>query len=221
MSDIQLPEAVPPVPSGPSEGEDLRALTLGDMAGLALALPKEGVENARSPLRKPAFATLTEEGGPAVRTVFLRGMDAGARRLTAFTDARSRKVAELERDPRAALLFYDPLSDIQVRLTGRSAIHRIGEPAGRAWESAAPSSRRAYLVTAPPGSLSAGPVSGLPEDVEGIIPPLERLEEGRLNFALLEFIFEEADVVVLSRTGHRRARIRFSAAAAQGEWLVP
>ncbi len=221
MSDIHLPEVIPPVPSVPCEGDALRALTLGDMAGLALALPKEGVENARSPLRKPAFATLTEEGGPAVRTVFLRGMDAGSRRLTAFTDARSCKVAELERDPRAALLFYDPLSDIQVRLTGRSAIHRTGELVGRAWESAAPSSRRAYLVMAPPGSPSAAPVSGLPEDVEGIIPPLERLEEGRLNFALLEFIFEEADVVVLSRTGHRRARIRFSADAARGAWLVP
>jgi 3-hydroxyisobutyrate dehydrogenase len=221
MSDIHLPEVIPPVPSVPCEGDALRALTLGDMAGLALALPKEGVENARSPLRKPAFATLTEEGGPAVRTVFLRGMEAGSRRLTAFTDARSCKVAELERDPRAALLFYDPLSDIQVRLTGRSAIHRTGELVGRAWESAAPSSRRAYLVTAPPGSPSAAPVSGLPEDVEGIIPPLERLEEGRLNFALLEFIFEEADVVVLSRTGHRRARIRFSADAARGAWLVP
>lgn len=221
MADFQVREVVASLPSGPCEGEVLRALTLDDMAGLALALPREGVENARSPLRKPTFATLAAEGGPAVRTVFLRGMDAPARRLTAFTDARSRKVAEIERDPRAALLFYDPLSDIQVRLTGRSAIHRAGEPADNAWESAAPSSRRAYLVTAPPGSLSAGPVSGLPADVEGVIPPLEKLEEGRKNFALLEFIFEEADVVVLSRTGHRRARIRFSAVAAQGEWLVP
>lgn len=221
MPDIRVRAVIPPMPSGPCEGEVLRALTLADMVGLALALPREGVENARSPLRKPAFSTLTAEGAPTLRTVFLRSMDAGSRRLTAFTDARSHKVAELERDPRAALLFYDPLSDIQVRLAGRAAICRTGERADSAWESAAPSSRRAYLVMAPPGSPSAAPVSGLPEDVEGIIPPPERLEEGRKNFALLEFIFKEADVVVLSRSGHRRARIRFSAAAVSGEWLVP
>ncbi|WP_421859983.1 pyridoxamine 5'-phosphate oxidase family protein [Parvibaculum sp.] len=208
-------------PSMPLEGEALRVLTLGDMAALALALPAAGLENAASPLRKPALSTLAADGAPAMRTVILRALEREARRFSFFTDARSHKVAEIAADPRASLLFYDPACDIQARFSGKAAIHRQGSLADAAWASAAPPSRRAYLAEAAPGALSSGPVSGLPQDVEGIIPPLERLEEGRGHFALLEFIFEEADILVLSRSGHRRARIRFSADAARGEWLYP
>ena len=209
------------LPSAPLEGTALKALTLEDMAALALALPAEGLKNLASPLRKPALSTLAAHGAPSLRTVILRGMDRGACRLTMFTDARSAKVAEIEAEPRAAMLFYDPISDIQARFSGKAEIHRKGALADKAWADAAPPSRRAYLAEAAPGMVAPGPVSGLPRDVEGIIPPLERLEEGRTNFALIEFIFDEADIVVLSRSGHRRARIRFSADTARGEWLYP
>lgn len=209
------------LPGAPYEGAALRALTLEDMAGLAFALAAEGVANASSPLRKPAFATVSATGAPAVRTVFLRGLDRASRALFAFTDARSIKVAELARDPRASVLLYEPRCDIQVRLSGRARIRTEDEGAEAAWREAPLSSRRAYLVTAAPGTASATPVSGLPADVEGVIPPAERLEQGRRHFALLEFIFDEADVVVLSRTGHRRARIRWQADAARMEWLIP
>src|SRR5690606_26378712 len=128
------------------------------------------------------------------------------------------KIAEIARDPRASLVFYDPRCDIQVRFSGRVEA-RVAD--ADAWNGAAPPSRRAYLVTAPPGTPSPAPVSGLPPDAEGVIPPLERLEEGRNNFALVEFIFDEADIVVLSRSGNRRARIRYDADGSQAEWLVP
>ncbi|ABS62368.1 pyridoxamine 5'-phosphate oxidase-related FMN-binding [Parvibaculum lavamentivorans DS-1] len=210
------------LPEMPYEGETLRALTLSDMGELAFALPARGVADAASPLRKPVFATLSASGAPAVRTIFLRALDRASRRLVAFTDSRSTKVAEIARDGRASLLFYDPRSDVQVRLSGRAVI-RSGddEAAEAAWQGAPLSSRRAYLVTAAPGSPSLVPASGLPADVEGMIPSAERLESGRVNFALLEFAFDEADILVLSRTGHRRARIRWQADKARMEWLVP
>ncbi|MEP0706962.1 MAG: pyridoxamine 5'-phosphate oxidase family protein [Parvibaculum sp.] len=206
------------LPCAPLEGEALQALSLAEMTAFARALPADGAENPASPLRKPALATISADGAPAVRTVILRSVDAGRRAFGIFTDARSSKVAEIARDSRASLLFYDPRCDIQVRFSGRAAA-RVGEES--AWASAAPPSRRAYLVTAPPGTPSPGPVSGLPPDAEGVIPPLERLEEGRSNFALVEFIFDEADIVVLSRAGNRRARIRYEAERARAEWLVP
>lgn len=188
------------------------------MAALAAAMLRRGLENPSSPLRKPALATVNSAGAPAVRTVILRSVEFAARKIGIFTDARSRKVAELGADPRAELLFYDLDCDIQLRLAGRAAI-RVGDDA--AWASAAPASRRAYLVTAPPGTPSPEPVSGLPPDVAGIIPSLERMEEGRANFAYVEIVIAEADIVVLSRAGHRRARIRYKADGEHAEWLVP
>ena len=206
------------LPPAPLEDAALRALTLGGMMALADAMLRQGLENPSSPLRKPALATVNSAGAPAVQTVILRSVDFTARKLGIFTDARSRKVAELGAEPRAELLFYDPACDMQLRLSGRVEI-RVGDVS--AWASAAPASRRAYLVTAPPGTASPEPVSGLPADVAGIIPSLERMEEGRVNFAFIEFRFTEADLVVLSRAGHRRARIRFLPDDRQAEWLVP
>ncbi|MEQ8281835.1 MAG: pyridoxamine 5'-phosphate oxidase family protein [Parvibaculum sp.] len=204
----------------PFEGAALRALTLADMAALAFVLLEEGAADAGSPLRKPALATLSARGAPAVRTVILRKFDAPARMLELFTDARSAKIAELAREPRASMLFYDPRRDVQLRLTG-SAVPLTGAPAADAWEAAGLPSRRAYLAVSAPGTASESPTSGLPPEVEGIVPSAERLEEGRVNFALIRFGFDEADLVVLSRSGHRRARIRWPADAPSLEWLVP
>ncbi len=206
------------LPRAPLDDADLTALTLDGMASLAAAMLRQGLENPRSPLRKPALATVGEAGAPAVRTVILRSADLAARKLGIFTDARSRKVADLAANPAVELLFYDPDCDIQLRLSGRAEV-RPGDEA--AWASAAPPSRRAYLVTAPPGTPSPEPVSGLPEDVAGIIPSLERMEEGRVNFAYVEIVISVADIVVLSRAGHRRARIRYRADGEHAEWLVP
>ena len=211
-------EAGAALPAAPLDDASLRALTLDGVKALAAAMLEEAAKNPSSPLRKPALATVSASGAPAVRTVILRSADLAARRLGIFTDARSRKVADLEAEPRAELLFFDPACDIQLRLAGRAEI-RIGDEA--AWESAAPPSRRAYLVTAPPGTVSVEPVSGLPSDIAGIIPSLERMEEGRVNFAYIEFTLDEADIVVLSRAGNRRARIRYRAHGEHAEWLVP
>lgn len=204
----------------PFEGEVLRGLTLEDMAALAFELPKEGAEDTSSPLRKPALATVAATGAPALRTVILRSFDGKARLIELFTDRRSSKVAELEREPRASMLFYDPRRDVQLRLTGE-AVPLTGAAATEAWERAGLPSRRAYLAVAAPGTASIGPTSGLPPEVEGMIPSADRLEEGRVNFALIRFGFDEADVVVLSRSGHRRARIRWPSETAVMEWLVP
>jgi len=62
------------------------------------------------------LATATEEGAPSARIVLLKAFD--ERGFVFFTDYRSRKGAELEANPRAALVFYWAELDRQVRITG-------------------------------------------------------------------------------------------------------
>jgi pyridoxamine 5'-phosphate oxidase len=63
-----------------------------------------------------ALATAGSEGVPSVRTVLLKGADAEG--FVFFTGYGSRKGAELDANPHAALLFYwDPLGR-QVRVEG-------------------------------------------------------------------------------------------------------
>jgi pyridoxamine 5'-phosphate oxidase len=62
------------------------------------------------------LATATGDGVPSARAVLLKGFD--QRGFVFFTDYRSRKGAELEANPRAALVFYWGELERQVRITG-------------------------------------------------------------------------------------------------------
>lgn len=63
------------------------------------------------------LATATPDGVPSARMVLLRGFD--HRGFVFYTDYRSQKGVELERNPRAALVFHWPELERQVRITGQ------------------------------------------------------------------------------------------------------
>ena len=77
-------------------------------------------EEARAVVRAPeamALATADASGAPSVRMVLLKGFDESG--LVFYTNVTSRKGAELDANPRAALLLHwDPLGR-QVRVEGR------------------------------------------------------------------------------------------------------
>ena len=62
------------------------------------------------------LATASAEGTPSARIVLLKAFD--ERGFVFFTDYRSRKGAELEANPRAALVFWWHELERQVRITG-------------------------------------------------------------------------------------------------------
>ena len=63
-----------------------------------------------------AVATATPDGAPSARMVLLKGVDEGG--LVFFTNYSSRKGAELDENPRAALLFHWQPLGRQVRVEG-------------------------------------------------------------------------------------------------------
>jgi pyridoxamine 5'-phosphate oxidase len=83
------------------------------------------------------LATATADGVPSARIVLLKGFD--ERGFLFFTDYRSRKGAELEANPRAALVLYWSELERQVRITGRV-------------ERASHDESEAYFRTRPRGS---------------------------------------------------------------------
>jgi pyridoxamine 5'-phosphate oxidase len=62
------------------------------------------------------LATTTADGRPSARMVLLRGCD--ERGFAFFTNYDSRKAEELDANPQAALVFYWPEFDRQVRVEG-------------------------------------------------------------------------------------------------------
>lgn len=63
-----------------------------------------------------ALATATAEGAPSVRMVLLKGHD--ERGFVFYTNAKSRKGAEIQANPQAALLFHWKSLRRQVRIEG-------------------------------------------------------------------------------------------------------
>ena len=98
-------------------------------------------------IRAPQAMTLasaTPDGAPSARMVLLKEFDDGG--FVFFTGYVSRKSAELDENPRAALLFYwDPLGR-QVRIEG--AVERVSE-----------AESDAYFATRPRGAQVAASAS--------------------------------------------------------------
>ncbi|MBP2647363.1 MAG: pdxH [Gemmatimonadetes bacterium] len=84
------------------------------------------------------LATASADGVPSARIVLLRGYDGSG--FTFYTDYRSRKGRELADNPRAALVFYWPDLERQVRITG--TVRRVSRDESRAYFHSRPHGSR-------------------------------------------------------------------------------
>jgi pyridoxamine 5'-phosphate oxidase len=117
-----------------------------------------------------AVATATPDGAPSVRMVLLKGVD--DRGLVFFTNYSSRKGSELERNPRAALLFHWQPLGRQVRVEG--PVSKVDRAEGEAYARSRP--RPSQL------SALASPQSAVVPDREWLerrVAELDREYEGR------------------------------------------
>ena len=71
------------------------------------------------------LATVSEAGQPSARIVLLKGFDTSGFRF--YTNYTSRKAKELEENPQAALCFFWPKLERQVRIEG--VVKRVGKKA--------------------------------------------------------------------------------------------
>ena len=195
--------------------------TLAEIERHCFALLARGVRDRRSALHLAVLASAGDDGFPAARTVVLRAVDTAARTLRVHTDRRSAKFAELTADPRAALLFYEPRARLQVRFRALATLHAGDDVARGIWQGVAATSRRCYLGLAP-GSVSAGPVSGLPPELETRGPTPEESAPGAANFCAVTLRLLTLDWLHLAAGGHRRARFDWTdPAAPAATWLAP
>lgn len=185
--------------------------TLDECLAEAFRRLARGVADRRAPFHTPTLATIGADGAPEARTLVLRGFEPGSRTLRLHTDARSGKVAELAREPRCALHFYDPGAKLQLRLAGRAAVHGDDAVAEAAWGASREFSRMCYAIAPAPGTPVAEP------------PPAPRdAEAGRGVFRVILLRFDRLEWLELAAEGHRRARFAWTRdGAPDAAWLVP
>lgn len=175
-----------------------------------------GVADRRHPFHQPSIATIGLDGRPRQRVVVLRGVDAPSRTLRFHTDRRSEKVEEIGRDPRLALLVYDPGAKLQIRIEGVATLHAGEDAIARAaFAASQPISRLCYGTAPAPGSAIAGPDAfTLPRDPQHNDGAYENFVAVIVEAQSLEWLF-------LRFGGHRRARHDMAGGAVTGTWLTP
>lgn len=189
----------------PAHAEDLRAVR-----DTAFALLARGVGDRRHPFHTPTLASIGLDGAPRARTLVLRGFDASARLIRLHSDRRSEKFAELTRDPRCAVHFYDPAGQIQIRLEGIASLHSEDVVAEAAWAASRPFSRMCYAIEPAPGTAIAAPPAA-PQDEAA----------GRPNFGVVLLHMHSLEWLWLAADGHRRARLDWLPGEERATWLVP
>ncbi len=162
----------------------------------------------RHPWRTPVLATVAADGSPNARTVVLRAVDPPTRTLRLHTDGRSAKAGELARDPRVALVFWDPRSRVQLRLRGCAELLHEGPEHAHAWATTPPAARRDYATTLPPGT----PIATREEIAHG---------DGAANFAVILVRVMTIDRLSLAAEGHLRAVFAWEGDEPRATWLVP
>jgi len=193
--------------------------SLPEIRAHAWSLLVRGGADRKSPVHTPVIASVGSDGLPNARVMVLRKADPAAATLRLHTDARSPKVAQLNRKP-VAVLAYHPAEQVQLRIAGTARVLTYDEQVEGIWNQSTLFARRCYLAEHPPGTPLPGPSSGLPAWIEGQQPTAEQIGPARANFATLWVDVTAIDWLHLANSGHRRAVFRADDGWA-GEWVAP
>jgi hypothetical protein len=159
--------------------------------------------NKAHAFRVMSLATMDGEV-PDLRSVVLREVLGDERTLVFFTDARSPKVAQMQRQPAGTLLAWCERLSWQLRLRVQLQVETSG---------LAVSSRWARLKMTPAAQDYLSP---LPPGAQVEHPRPER--STRDHFAVVQARVLAIDWLELHAEGHRRAAFD---ATGQGRWLTP
>ena len=124
------------------------------------------------------LATATPDGKPSARVVLLK--DYSPNGFTFFTNYGSRKAAELDRNPKAALAFLWLGLHRQVRIEGQ--VERLSATASQAYFQSRPRGSQVGAWASPQSSVLADRTWLL-----GRVEAIEKLYEGQENLPLPEF----------------------------------
>lgn len=158
------------------------------------------------PWRTCTLATVTPDGLPDARTVVLRELDRAGRELVFFTDARSPKVLQIERQPQGLLVLWSAELGWQLRLAVLMSVETTGLAVSSRWArlQMKPAAQD-YLSPLPPGSSLPHPAA---------VPELGK----RVHFAVVTARVTMMDWLDLHPDGHRRAGFP---AVGPAVWLQP
>ena len=180
-----------------------------------------GVKDRKHAFHTPVFSNIDREGGIDSRVVVLRKFDPSSMTLNFHTDFRSPKVPNLKKNNSSQFVFYDHKLKIQMRIKTTSFVNNQNDKAKEMWDKTRLLSRKCYLTTKGPSSITLIPEDGIPAHLLGKEPDFDESEKGYQNFTVVENKILEIDWLYLDIKGHRRLKLIFKNADPDYQWLIP
>ena len=154
------------------------------------------------------------------RVVVLRKADQKNNIIQYHSDIRSSKIDKIKKNPSCSILFYGKEEKIQLRIKATCEVNYNNEVSRESWKNTGHISRKCYLVTNGPGTLSDKPTSGLNNKFDSFDFTKEESEAGYKNFCVIRCRIKSIEWLYLAAKGHRRALIDINNPK-NFTWLVP
>ncbi len=183
------------------------------------SLLANAVKDRSSEFRTPVFICGNDKDLDG-RVVVLRKADQKNNFIQFHSDIRSSKVEKIKKNPNCSILFYGKKEKIQLRLKTKCEVNFNNEITKQSWKKTGHVSRKCYLVTNRPGTVSDKPTSGLNGKFDNFHFTKEESEEGYKNFSVIKCKIKSIEWLYLAAKGHRRALINFEGSK-KVTWLVP
>ena len=165
-----------------------------------------GHSKKRHPFRNFVLAT-TENGKPKQRTVVLRKtlLDSS---LVIYTDKRTQKIKDIQKNPEFSALFYDSKKLLQIRVEGKAELITDKEQIATYWHTVQASSRKDYTTSVAPGTPLQNPDAVVYKSEENYFCPV------KLTPNTIEYLR-------LKRPNHLRILFSRIKTVWSGDFLVP
>ena len=183
------------------------------------SLLTDAVKNRNSEFRTPVFICGDDKDLDG-RVVVLRKADPENNFIQFHSDIRSSKISKIKKNPSCSILFYGKEEKIQLRLKIDCEINYKNDITKESWEKTGHVSRKCYLVTDSPGTISQKPTSGLNGKFNDFDFTKEESEEGYKNFCVIKCNIQSIEWLYLAAKGHRRALLKLGDSN-DFKWLIP
>ena len=183
------------------------------------SLLTNAVKDRSSEFRTPVFICGNDQDLDG-RVVVLRKVDQKNNIIQYHSDIRSSKIEKIKKNPNCSILFYGKEEKIQLRIKVICEVNYNNEISKESWKNTGHISRKCYLVTNGPGTISDKPTSGLDNKFDNFSFTKEESEVGYKNFCVIRCKIKSIEWLYLAAKGHRRALIDLKNSK-NFTWLVP
>ena len=179
----------------------------------------DAVKDRSSEFRTPVFICGDEKDLDG-RVVVLRKADQQDNFIQYHSDIRSSKIKKIKKNPSCSILFYGKEEKIQLRVKANCEINYDNDITKESWIKTGHISRKCYLVSNGPGTVSDKPTSGLDNKFDNFDFTKEESEAGYKNFCVIKCRIKSIEWLYLAAKGHRRLLINFETEK-KFNWLIP